>query len=338
MKKMWIVIAGLCLTITGCSKKTEGIKLVKDSPEYELAAKVAEKLPYFDPEANHILAQGKDIEITTGTVIKQLYLMAGKRSSQILSLPEDRLRSFMESNVESSVQEALLMQQIRKEGFHIDPAQLDSTLQAQYAQAGGEEQMKQQLAFNQIAIEDFNKDIENKMLINEYFNEKFGAESVPTEQEILDRYAMDLTATVRHILFLTQGKSDEEKAAIREKAEEVLAMAREGKNFAKLAKKYSEDPGSKDNGGLYENFKRGEMVQPFEEASFNLPIGAISDLVETRYGYHIVKVESRSKETRPLIEVRQTLSDQLELDKKKTLFESHIADLKLDSDIEYAPF
>ncbi len=98
-----------------------------------------------------------------------------------------------------------------------------------------------------------------------------------------------------HILIKSDsGAGDEAKAATKAKAEEVLAKAKAGEDFAALAKEYSEDPGSKDNGGEY-TFPRGKMVKPFEDTAFALEVGAISDLVETQFGYHIIKLSEKMK-------------------------------------------
>jgi parvulin-like peptidyl-prolyl isomerase len=110
----------------------------------------------------------------------------------------------------------------------------------------------------------------------------------------------------RHILISTQPqqppspdpakKGEQPKAPSKEearkKAEEVLAKARKGEDFAALAKQYSDDPGSKDKGGEY-TFSRGQMVPEFDKAAFALQPGQISDLVETQFGYHIIKLEER---------------------------------------------
>ena len=81
--------------------------------------------------------------------------------------------------------------------------------------------------------------------------------------------------------------------AIRARAEEVLKKARAGQNFADLAKQYSNDTGSKDSGGDLGWFARGRMVPEFDQAAFGLQAGQISDIVETKFGYHIIKVEDR---------------------------------------------
>jgi parvulin-like peptidyl-prolyl isomerase len=85
-------------------------------------------------------------------------------------------------------------------------------------------------------------------------------------------------------------------AKVRDKAEQVLQRARAGEDFGKLAAEFSDDPGSKDKGGLYENVTKGQFVPQFELAANNLEPGQIADrLVESQYGYHIIKLEGRGK-------------------------------------------
>jgi peptidyl-prolyl cis-trans isomerase D len=112
-----------------------------------------------------------------------------------------------------------------------------------------------------------------------------------------------------HILLTTNGKDE---AAVRKQAEELLAQAKAGADFAELARKFSEDEGSKVNGGDLDYFSRGRMVPPFEAAAFAMEPGQISDIVTSQFGLHIIKVaDKKPAVTRPFEEVRPQIEDQL---------------------------
>jgi peptidyl-prolyl cis-trans isomerase D len=110
--------------------------------------------------------------------------------------------------------------------------------------------------------------------------------------EHIDGYKQPDRAHVAHILFKTVGKTDAEAEEIHKKAEDVQKRAKSGANFGDLAKQYSEDT-SKEKGGDLDWIVRGQTVPEFEQAAFSLPIGSVSDLVKTQYGFHIVKVIDR---------------------------------------------
>lgn len=114
---------------------------------------------------------------------------------------------------------------------------------------------------------------------------------------------------IRHILFSTLdeatgfGLPDESVAQIEEKANEVLDRLKNGEDFAKLAEEFTEDPGSKTTGGLYENVRVGEMVQEFNDTMIALEEGELYDgLVKTSYGYHIMKLDSKAQLTEEELE------------------------------------
>ncbi|HDZ24633.1 MAG TPA: hypothetical protein ENH70_08870 [Desulfobacteraceae bacterium] len=186
-------------------------------------------------------------------------------------------------------------------GLKVDPSAMETYFKAHQEDYRVPEKIK--LAYVIIDPADFNDQVTvSEKEIKEYYEYNMDSFKVPAK------------VCARHILFrLKENATKAEAEKIRKKAEAVLKMARSGKDFANLAKKYSEGPTGK-NGGDLGCFSRGKMVKPFEEAAFKLKKGEISDLVKTRFGYHIIKVENvHAERTKTLDEVR----GQIESDLKK---------------------
>jgi peptidyl-prolyl cis-trans isomerase D len=128
-----------------------------------------------------------------------------------------------------------------------------------------------------------------------------------------DRFTTPAQVHARHILFsFAEGATEADKAKVKETATGVLARARAGEDFATLAKTYSQDPGTAPKGGDLGFFPRGRMVKSFEEAAFNLSAGSIGDLVESQFGYHIIKAEAvEAERVRTLEETRAEIRQEL---------------------------
>jgi len=147
--------------------------------------------------------------------------------------------------------------------------------------------------------------------------ESLRAEITVTPQEVetfyntnLPQYSTPEQVRASHILFNSAGVDE---VALRAKAESVLAEARAGADFADLAEQYSDDTGSASLGGDLNYFGRGQMVPAFETAAFGLMPGEISDLVQSDFGLHIIKVVDKQEAfNRPLDEVQDQIADQLQ--------------------------
>lgn len=142
-----------------------------------------------------------------------------------------------------------------------------------------------------------------KMEFIRYDPSVLGANQTPSPQDIEANYERNLNtqfshpeqARARHILVAAPSDaSPAERAAAKAKAEALLQKVKSGADFAKLAKLYSDDPGTKDRGGELGYFARGEMVKPFEDAAFRLSPGQIT-LVQSQYGYHVLQLEEIKK-------------------------------------------
>ena len=139
------------------------------------------------------------------------------------------------------------------------------------------------------------------------------------------QYAAAEQVRASHILLKTEGKDD---AAVKKQAEDLLAKAKAGADFAALATKFSEDDSSKVKGGDLGFFPKGQMVAEFDAVAFTLPPGQISDLVKSQFGYHIIKVmEKKPASKRTLDEVRPQIEDQLKTQRAQEEAQRTINDL-----------
>ncbi|MDD4911144.1 MAG: SurA N-terminal domain-containing protein [Sideroxydans sp.] len=126
-----------------------------------------------------------------------------------------------------------------------------------------------------------------------------------------------------HILIaMAKQASDADKQAAKAKAEQVLKQVQQSPNkFSELAKQYSQDPGSAVNGGSLGAFGRGAMVKPFEDAVFSLKVGEISGLVESDFGYHIIKLTAvNAAKVKPLSEVKAAIAQRVKFQQASDRF------------------
>ncbi len=156
-----------------------------------------------------------------------------------------------------------------------------------------------------------------------HFTDKIEVTDADAQQyydQHISQYEKPAQVHARHILFkLAADASDDQKAQVRKRVEEVLAKAKAGEDFAALAKQYSEDSTASQGGDLG-SFPHGKMVKPFEDAAFALAPGQISELVESPFGLHIIKLESKEEaRTQPLDEVRAQVVTAVQQEKAREL-------------------
>lgn len=338
MRKFFALGIVLLLGFFGCSQKEEIVKLKKGTPAYQLAKDLSSILPSLDPEENTVLISSKEFQITAGEVIKVIRDNIGNRTSQLTGLDAESLKNVIEQNAMLLAQNKLLVEAATKASIVVAQEELDNALSQEYNQAGGEEKFLELLRSSEISIDHVKESIRVSLLTQKYLDTVIQTDVEITEEEIQNVYQEDKTASVRHILLLTQGKTDPEKTEIYKKMEGILARARSGEDFSALAKEFSEDGGSKDKGGLYEDFPRGRMVKPFEDAAFTVPVGEISGIIETVYGYHILKVMDRKKETRPLDEVQPQIETQIKQKKVSEALQAHVEKLKEEAGLKTVGF
>jgi len=161
----------------------------------------------------------------------------------------------------------------------------------------------------------------NDYLFKEYLMKVVAKDVIATEEDqkqyytlYKNKFSFPEQVKARHILLkFSHNMSEEEKKKVKEKAESILERLKKGEDFAELATAYSEDPGSAKKGGDLGYFQKGKMVKPFEEAAFSLKPGQLSGIVETRFGYHIIKVEDyKEAGTKTFDEVKDSIKAELQ--------------------------
>jgi peptidyl-prolyl cis-trans isomerase C len=158
--------------------------------------------------------------------------------------------------------------------------------------------------------------------------------------ETPSRFEQPEMVRASHILLNTKDSatgaelSDAQKAVKRKQMEDILKRARAGEDFAKLAKEFSEDPGSKEQGGEY-TFPRGKMVPEFEAAAFSLKTNQVSDIVTTQFGYHIIKLsEKLPAKKMELAKVSQDIKDYLKGQAVQKLLPDYMEKAKKEAGVQ----
>jgi len=165
------------------------------------------------------------------------------------------------------------------------------------------EQIK--LAYIEISRQDLAKNVQvTDEKINKYY------------QDNLSQYTQPERRKASHILFTLAADADTEtKDNVKTEAQAVLDKINSGSDFSEMAKLHSKDPGSADNGGDLGFFGKGEMLPAFEESAYSLQPGSVSELVESSFGYHIIKLISvEGGESKPLETVKDTIIESIQFD------------------------
>lgn len=217
---------------------------------------------------------------------------------------DDFMRRILDELVDNQV---ILQAAIQDTLLEVDDDRVEDNLQERISRMesnlGGREQMEQALREAGLSMQgfrDMQRDmISQRMLVQLYVQRYGGDGAVEVSDEEVREYfeaqrdaLQDRPATVAfRQAVLTVVPSDSAVAAALDLAESLRQRAVEGEDFAAMAREHSQDPGSAQAGGDLGWFRRGNFAEEFEEAAFALPEGEVSEVVETVFGYHVVKVE-----------------------------------------------
>jgi peptidyl-prolyl cis-trans isomerase C len=292
--------------------------------------------PAVDPD-------GEPVAVVNGTALSNERFndavarneMQMRRQSQGAPISETQLNDMKSNILEGMINEELLYQKAQERGISASESEVEQQIQ-QYKGQYGEEGFASALANAGMNEEQLRSEISRSLTIQNLLEEEVTSGIDVTDEEARQFYEENTqmfeesqSVKASHILIDTRdAETDEAKAEARGRAEDLLEQLEGGADFAELAREYSEGP-SAQNGGSLPQFSRGEMVPPFEEAAFALEPGEISDVVETRFGFHIIRVEEKSEGgATPYEEVEPQIVQYLEQQKQQEAVQAYLDELK----------
>ena len=237
----------------------------------------------------------------------------------------------------------LLIQEGRARKIEATDAEVDARMKEIQAQFPTEDAFKQMLTARKTTLEQVRSDIRQDITVQKLIENAIADKVAVKPEQVTDFYTKNPDqfkqperVRASHILIMVPKGSDvAAKTAARTKAADILKDVKAGKDFAALAKQHSQDPGSAQNGGDLGFFQPGQMVGPFNDVAFKLAPGQVSDLVETEFGFHIIKVaEKQTSRTVPLDEVRPKLEEYLERMNREQQTDAFVNGLKTKGKIE----
>jgi len=236
----------------------------------------------------------------------------------------------------------LLYQESKKEGISVDQKTVDERLEQWKKRFPNEEEYKKALSNSNLSVSQMKEDIKRGMTIEKLIVTRFVDKTTVPEKEIKAYYDSNSNlfkqpeqVRASHILIKVEPNAKEsEKEDALKKIKEVQEKQKKGDDFAKLAKEYSQGP-SNAKGGDLGYFKRGQMVPAFEEVAFKLKPGEVSDIVNTRFGYHLIKVVDKKPEsTVPYEGIKERIGQYLKQEKVQKEVKQLVDKLRKEAKVE----
>ncbi len=268
--------------------------------------------------------------------VRQRFAMQGQPPD------EAKLSEIKENILDSLISRELFYQESRKGGVKIEASEVHEKFATWKKRFPDDSQLQNLMQMMNLSEEIVKSQIKEQMAVGKFIDQKFSDKVSVTEKEIRtyyddnpDTFKKPEQVRASHILIKTDPKADDaEKSKTRDKIKDIREKLKKGEDFAALAKEFSECP-SKSKGGDLGYFGRKQMVKPFEDVAFSLNTGEMSDIVETRFGYHLIKsVDKKAATTIPYKEVEGKIGEYLKEEKKMKEVTSYGEKLKAEAEIK----
>ena len=294
------------------------------------------------PAAENKVAVVNGSVITHEELDREMNLVRQRFANMGRPVGEAQLLTIRGQVLETLISRELLYQEGQKKGIKIKKEKLEEEYEGLKNRFPSEEEFKSRLSTMKISEAEVKTQIERGLLIQELIDTQIVEKVVIPEKEVKgyydshpDSFKQPEQVRASHILMKVDPQVDAaKKAAARKKLEELRQRLLKGEDFVTLAREFSEGPSSVKGGDLG-YFGRGQMVKPFEDAAFALDIGELSDVVETRFGYHLIKVTEKRPETIiAYADIKERLQQYLKDEKVQQEVSAYVEDLKTKAKVE----
>ena len=283
-----------------------------------------------------VVARVNGADIAAADLEKAIRNLEANVGNQI---PAERRNEIYRGILDQLVEMRLLEHEAAARNIKATDAEVAAGIEQMKKQAPNADAFAKALASRKMTEADLRAEARQRLCVDKLLTTEVEPKATVTETDIADFYKKNpqffmQPEAMRASHILLKADTPEAKAAAKTKAEDLLRQIKGGADFAALAKQHSND-GSAPNGGDLGFFPRGQMVKPFEEAAFALKAGEISPIVETEFGYHIIKgAEHRDARTVPLAEVSDRIAQALRQQKQQQLAQEYVQSLKAKGKVE----
>ncbi len=282
------------------------------------------------------------VVITQEQFEKEMNIHLDRVLKQGQQLTEDQKAALKKNILEGLIERELLYQESQKAGIKVDDKMIEDQLATIKKRFPSEAEFKIALGNMGLTEHEVKEQIARGLAIRQLIEQQISSKVVITDLETKAYYdgnpqmfKQPEQVKASHILIkVDPGATEAQKAEARKKIDAVQQKIKDGGDFAELAKEYSEGP-SKTRGGDLGYFRRGQMVKPFEDAVFTMKTNEVSGIVETRFGYHIIKVyDKKPEKTLAYADVKDKLNQRMKQEKVEKDANLYINQLKKDANIE----
>jgi peptidyl-prolyl cis-trans isomerase C len=301
-------------------------------------------------------SSGKEIASVNGKPIsksqydRRLSVFKKRAAHKGGPLNDEALMTVKNQILESLINTELLYQQSQKKGIKIDDQAINKEIEKfkkRFSDESGDEKTeekvyKKALKRMYVSEKEFRTEIQRALAINQLLDTNVLQKITVTDEESKKYYNHNLNLYRQpervkiSLIWIKMTPDDEESKKIqaRKKIEMVQKKVKQGEDFGKLAKAYSEGPNAQRE-GAWGYLKRGKTADPLRDTAFALNVGEVSGIIETQYGYHLIKVnDKKPAKTTPYEEVQPMIEKHLKKEKEKTEIQSYIENLKKSAKIK----